>query len=306
MTRRLRASSPTPSSSTIHIDLTAPAASSSSSSATTSETSAPSPCLRPRRHHHHHHHHPQHVHQRPPRAEALTVSSPPSDRRFTAAYRRVHTRRDRVYTQNGLFERVCHTDERPALAPFTLWLSNLLVAVAVLAAAALLLHLAHALYCDIMRKTTSRAHQLEREASQCHLHFRTNQCESASSPALSRLCLEWRQCVSRGRSAFRHAFSLTVFAEIAADMFNTFGATVTSKGVIVALVFFALLLCFGSVLFRLFASPRRPPPLSPLFQEQYWSRPVQSLPSPPPEKRTPLVAWSADKTAKHHATQKQL
>ncbi|PXF44079.1 hypothetical protein BWQ96_06160 [Gracilariopsis chorda] len=285
-----RAASPAPSSSTIHIDLTRSPAASTADSASTAATPT-----RTRSHHHHHHRH----------HTACSTPSTALDPRFANAYRLVHTHRERIYTPNALLERVRLTEQAPPISPFISRLSALVYLLMSVAFAAVLIHLCHALYSDIARKTLIRAHSLQTEASQCRVQFRTNDCETAQSPALRRLCMEWRLCSQRGDSALRHAFSLSVFAETIADMFNAFAATISSTGVLVALVVAALTLLFATFAFRaMLAFKRSSQPLPHVFRDDAQSVPqpyLRSLPTTPVGKekaritsrRAPLVTWKA-------------
>jgi hypothetical protein len=184
---------------------------------------------------------------------------------FTAATRRIYSRRERTYNRADpavVTERLdtvtdaaddgvlaCsvehpartralnHLSSAYAITAYShAALSVTLAAVAVWA----IIAFAHALSGDVSRKTRGRAEMLGSAAAECVRNMLRNDCAGHAaiaastgsspsySPALDSLCLEWTLCAGRAAHATIDARSASVWAEALAETIDAFASRISS------------------------------------------------------------------------------
>lgn len=179
---------------------------------------------------------------------------------FSTAYRRIHSRRERIYSRTNpdlLAERLDISEETPfysslrekALLHISLayacagYAHAALCVVVSLSLAALIIAFARGLYSDVARKTRVRADELAIQAAECYLSRLKNDCIIAEdgtahhpTPALDNLCKKWFACERRGKHADRDAYSASVWAETVAETINSFAHRISSTAVVFAVL----------------------------------------------------------------------
>lgn len=179
---------------------------------------------------------------------------------FNSAYRRIYSRRERLYSRdnpNIVAERLDVAEDAPPLpsrAARDRALTHLSVAYAAagyaqaalcvvvsLALAAGVAAFARGVYADVARKTRLRADALAIDAAECYLARTNNGCvvgdDGAShvTPALDALCKKWLACERRAKFIQADAMSASVWAETFAETVNSFSDRISSTAVVLAL-----------------------------------------------------------------------
>lgn len=208
----------------------------------------------------------------PPRSPTtsldLTRPSPPSSPSpfsprvrspFSSAYRRVRSRRERIYSRSNpdlLAERLDISEETPhsylrdrasahvSVAYACAGYAHAALCIVVCIALGLLVGgLGRGVWGDVKRKIRVREDEMTMEALECSRKRTENGCQVDQdgsvkhvTPALEGLCKRWVMCEKRGGFVREDAWSATVWAETLAEMLNAFAERITSTGVVLAVV----------------------------------------------------------------------
>lgn len=187
-----------------------------------------------------------------------TLSPYARHHRFNTLYRRIHSRRERVYNQQNpdiMAERLHMTEEHPLPQARENALAHISVAYALAgyAQAALcivmscalawgVIHFAWGVWGDVTRKTRLREESIIAKALECAANHVKNGCTvgedglvTHATPALATLCREWDVCEKRGRFASADAVSASVWSETFAEVVNSFADKISSTSVVIAL-----------------------------------------------------------------------
>lgn len=186
---------------------------------------------------------------------------------FSVAYRRVHSRRERIYSRSNpdlLAERLDISEDTPfhstlrekALLHISYayacagYAHAALCIIVSLALAALVFSFAKSLYADVIRKTRIRADDIAIRAAECYLSRLKNDCIMSDdgatthhpTPALDTLCKKWLACERRGKHANADAYSASVWAETAAETINSFAERIHSTAVVISVLVVVIVL----------------------------------------------------------------
>ena len=183
-----------------------------------------------------------------------------------AAYRRIYSRRERIYNRNHpdvVAERLDMAEESPMSPSYRAreraethisyayvvagYAHSSLIAICCIALAICVVLFAQGVLADVSRKIRVREDNIVLKAASCRNDRLKNGCElledgsiSHATPALLKLCEEWLACEKRGDFAGVDANSGSVWSETIADIVNAFTSRISSMttmiGVLVLLL----------------------------------------------------------------------